>query len=71
MYKESREWRGIKGFPAYEVSDVGMVRRITPDGHRPVKLRKKKNGYVEVKSRIRRKVDKPFKGYVFKRRDSY
>lgn len=42
-----------------------------PDGHRPVKLRKKKNGYVEVKSRIRRKVDKPFKGYVFKRRDSY
>lgn len=49
MCKESREWRGIGGYPDYEISSDGLVRRITPTGHRPVGIRKKKNGYMEVK----------------------
>lgn len=49
MSEESREWRRITGFPDYEVSNDGLVRRVTESGYRPVKIRKKKNGYMEVK----------------------
>lgn len=49
MHKESREWCGVNEFPDYEVSNDGLVRRIVENGHRLIKIRKKKNGYMEAK----------------------
>lgn len=48
MHKESREWCGIIGFPKYEVSNDGLIRRITDTGHRLIKTGVTKKGYAKV-----------------------
>jgi hypothetical protein len=42
------EWRAIDGFPLYEVSDQGRVRRCRKGGHRVLKPMVSTNGYFQV-----------------------
>lgn len=46
------QWRQVVGWPAYEVSDIGNVRRVggqrLPRNNRQRRLKKCKTGYLEV-----------------------
>lgn len=48
----TEEWRKVVGWPAYEVSNMGNVRRVggqrLPQGMRLRKLKLSKSGYMEV-----------------------
>lgn len=51
LSQHDREWRSVAGFPAYEVSDDGFVRRANPSQKgslRTLKLGKKRGGYYMV-----------------------